>query len=88
MKARRVSRAFCFGCRATPIYLEMRSCERTVPICWKVVIIWLAVVSITNFASLAQFLNSADSAAGVHLAGADPAARPIVHAIVDRGGHV
>ena len=61
MKARRVSRAFCFGCRATPIYLEMRSCERTVPICWKVVIIWLAVVSITNFPSLAQFLNSADS---------------------------
>ena len=42
-------------------HLEMRSCERTVPICWKVVIIWLAVVSITNFPSLAQFLNSADS---------------------------
>ena len=39
----------------------MRNCERTVPICWKVVTIWLAVVSITNLPSLAQFLSKADS---------------------------
>ena len=102
-KARPIGRAFVLGRRRDAGHFAMRSCESTVPICWNVVIIWLAVVSITNFPSLAQFFSSCRLriAAGVHLdgvdrdpgvldvlAGADPAARPVIHAIVDRGGLV
>ncbi len=42
-------------------YRAMRNCDSWVPICWNVVMIWFAVVSITNLSEpLAQFCNSVD----------------------------
>lgn len=43
-------------------YFAMRSCESCVPICWNVVTIWFAVVSITNLdESVAQFCSSVET---------------------------
>jgi hypothetical protein len=43
-----------------PDYCAMRSCESCVPICWNVVMIWFAVVSMTNLPVSAQFCSRVD----------------------------
>ena len=44
------------------VYFAMRSCESCVPICWNVVMIWFAVVSITKREeSVAQFCSKVES---------------------------